>query len=106
MVCADGHDCVGMLAFRIWHVDRQTAERTGSDRANPSLTPIVRIILESGILNAAYLFAYVMTLNFGSQGLEIMSEMVSGYFCHGPPPFPLLPGNERSAHAGRDRRRR
>ena len=64
-----------MLAFRIWHVDRQTAERTG-DRANPSLTPIVRIILESGILNAAYLFAYVMTLNFGSQGLEIMSEMV------------------------------
>ncbi len=47
--------------------------------AEPSqsrLSPIVRIVLESGMLNAAYLFAYVMTLNFGSQGLEIMSEMV------------------------------
>ncbi|KAM5543933.1 hypothetical protein V8D89_002550 [Ganoderma adspersum] len=67
-----------MLAFRIWHVDRQMimAERT-SERANPSLIPVIRIILESGILNAAYLFAYVMTLNFGSQGLEIMSEMAT-----------------------------
>ena len=69
-----------MLAFRIWHVDHQMAKTT-MERANPSLFPIVRIILESGILNAAYLFAYVMTLNFGSQGLEIMSEMVRDYFC-------------------------
>lgn len=46
------------------------------ESSTSTLTPIVRIILESGIINAAYLFAYVMTLAFGSQGLEIMSEMV------------------------------
>ncbi|KAI1789487.1 hypothetical protein LXA43DRAFT_1154424 [Ganoderma leucocontextum] len=65
-----------MLAFRIWHVDHQMASTT-IERANTSLMPIVRIVLESGILNAAYLFVYVMTLNFGSQGLEIMSEMAT-----------------------------
>ena len=41
------------------------------------LTPIARIILESGLLNAAFLFAFVMTVVFGSSSLEIMSEMVS-----------------------------
>ena len=44
--------------------------------AADQLTPIVRIILESGLLNAAFLFAFVMTLAFGSSSLEIMSEMV------------------------------
>ena len=36
----------------------------------------MRIILESGLFNAAFLFAFVMTLAFGSTSLEIMSEMV------------------------------
>ena len=68
-----------MLAFRIWYVDHQLTGAT-MERANASLAPIVRIVLESGVLNAAYLFVYVMTLNFGSQGLEIMSEMVRSLF--------------------------
>lgn len=41
------------------------------------LTPIARIILESGLLNAAFLFAFVMTVVFSSSSLEIMSEMAS-----------------------------
>lgn len=36
----------------------------------------MRIILESGLINAAYLFVMVMTLEFGSEILELMSEMV------------------------------
>ena len=40
----------------------------------------MRIILESGLINAAFLFAFVMTLAFGSTSLEIMSEMVSVCF--------------------------
>lgn len=36
----------------------------------------MRIVMESGLANAAYLFVFVMTLEFGSQALEIMSEMV------------------------------
>ncbi|KAH9945032.1 uncharacterized protein BXZ73DRAFT_96020 [Epithele typhae] len=74
-----------LLAFRIWWVDRemnnvlsgsQTAELEGPFGGQQSaLTPVVRIVLESGLINAAYLFAYVMTLAFGSQSLELMSEM-------------------------------
>ncbi|CDO72818.1 hypothetical protein BN946_scf185002.g3 [Trametes cinnabarina] len=63
-----------MLAFRIWSVDRSMRTVIEPGRAS-RLSPIVRIVLESGLLNAAYLFAYVMTLEFGSEGLEIMSEM-------------------------------
>lgn len=71
-----------MLAYRIWSVDRDMKKLNIETESEPgrrsSLSPILRIILESGLINAAYLFAYVMTLEFGSQGLEIMSEMVSG----------------------------
>ena len=38
--------------------------------------PVVRIVLESGLINAAFLFAFVMTLASGSSSLETMSEMV------------------------------
>ncbi|KAI0674667.1 hypothetical protein C8Q78DRAFT_1067624 [Trametes maxima] len=62
-----------MLAYRIWSVDRQT--KGGMESGASRLTPIVRIVLESGLINAAFLFVYVMTLEFGTQGLEIMSEM-------------------------------
>ncbi|OSD02601.1 hypothetical protein PYCCODRAFT_1425172 [Trametes coccinea BRFM310] len=63
-----------MLAFRIWSVDRSMKTVMEPGRKS-RLSPIVRIVLESGLLNAAYLFVYVMTLEFGSEGLEIMSEM-------------------------------
>ncbi|EJF57160.1 hypothetical protein BD309DRAFT_994349 [Dichomitus squalens] len=69
-----------MLAFRIWYVDRQRARQRGPiavDAYWASLTPIIRIILESGAINAATLFAFVMTLSFGSQGLEVISEMAT-----------------------------
>ena len=49
-------------------------DREGSEH---KLTPIARIILESGLLNAAFLFAFVMTVVFSSSSLEIMSEMAS-----------------------------
>ncbi|KAI0765179.1 hypothetical protein C8Q74DRAFT_1204758 [Fomes fomentarius] len=69
-----------MLAYRIWSVDREMKKlniETELEPGRSSLSPILRIILESGLINAAYLFAYVMTLAFGSQGLEIMSEMAT-----------------------------
>ncbi|OSD04721.1 hypothetical protein PYCCODRAFT_1433051 [Trametes coccinea BRFM310] len=65
-----------LLAYRIWSVDRQTRDALPSDMAGTSkLSPLVRIIAESGVINAGYLFVFVMTLEFGSQALEIMSEM-------------------------------
>ncbi|KAI0824924.1 hypothetical protein BC628DRAFT_1321404 [Trametes gibbosa] len=59
-----------MLAFRIWSIDRRMSYTTdlGGSR-------FVRIVFDSGILNIVYLFIYVMALNLGSQGLEIVSGM-------------------------------
>ncbi|THU96522.1 hypothetical protein K435DRAFT_819433 [Dendrothele bispora CBS 962.96] len=64
-----------LLAFRIWFVNRRM--RGVVEESTSTLTPVVRIILESGILNVAYLFAYVMTIGLGSQGLELISEMAT-----------------------------
>ena len=57
-------------------MDRAAVNALEMEEPEHKLTPIVRIILESGLINAAFLFAFVMTLVFGSSSLEIMSEMV------------------------------
>ena len=44
---------------------RAITEVEGSEH-RLKLHPVVRIILESGLLNAAFLFAFVMKLAFGS----------------------------------------
>ncbi|KAF8074149.1 hypothetical protein FPV67DRAFT_1409600 [Lyophyllum atratum] len=76
----------GLLAFRIYTVRKQAsriqpstttlANGTRASRAGRrSLKPVLKIILESGVLNAAYLFVYTICLVTKSQGLEVMSEM-------------------------------
>ncbi|KAL7283022.1 hypothetical protein ACG7TL_002446 [Trametes sanguinea] len=64
-------------SYRIWSVDNQSRRNAlQSDETSTSrLRPLVRIVMESGALNAAFLFAFMMTLKLGSQALEIMSEM-------------------------------
>lgn len=42
-----------------------------------SLFPIVWIVLESGFVNAAYLLAYIVILQSGTEALEIMACFVS-----------------------------
>lgn len=61
-----------LLAFRIWQVERQS--RQVVQLGSTSLLSVLRLVLESGALNAAYLLAYVITLVSGSEGLETMSE--------------------------------
>ena len=41
--------------------------------------PVVRIILESGLINVAYLFTFVLVVEFGSQAFELMCDMVSSF---------------------------
>ena len=71
-----------LLAYRIWKVDHEM-KGAMTDRVmtvmhnNSALNPVVRIILESGVINAAYLLVYVLTLEYGTEGIEIMSELVS-----------------------------
>lgn len=71
-----------LLAYRIWSVDRQLSNALDHGSERSRLTPIARIILESGLMNAAYLFVMVMTLEFGSEILELMSEMVCPQHSH------------------------
>jgi hypothetical protein len=68
----------GLIAFRIYSHDRQMSIHLGSARKN-SLIPIMNIVLESGAINAAYLLAYIVVLNSGSHGLEIMAGIVGAY---------------------------
>ena len=79
-------------------MDRAAVNALEMEEPEHKLTPIVRIILESGLLNAAFLFAFVMTLVFGSTSLEIMSMMVR------PPAalrcFPLALAQLSCARAG------
>ncbi|KII84677.1 hypothetical protein PLICRDRAFT_32316 [Plicaturopsis crispa FD-325 SS-3] len=47
------------LAFKIWSVDRRS--RRNLDIHAKSLTPILLVIIESGALNAAFIFAFTFT---------------------------------------------
>ena len=68
-----------LLAFRIWNINhqREKATRAPTGLNSRSVTaPIVRIVLESGAINAAFLFAFVMMLVENSPSLELVSNMV------------------------------
>ncbi|KAG7089810.1 hypothetical protein E1B28_011459 [Marasmius oreades] len=65
-----------LLAYRIWSVNKRLQDMVTKE-SESSLTPVIRIILESGALNVAYLFAYVMAIGLSSQGLELISEMAT-----------------------------
>lgn len=80
VMCTDRLGFVALLAYRIWSIDRQVQASGARSASQSRLNPVVRIVMESGLANAAYLFVFVMTLEFGSQALEIMSEMVCLYF--------------------------
>ncbi|KAH9940727.1 uncharacterized protein BXZ73DRAFT_98556 [Epithele typhae] len=62
-----------LLAYRIWSIDREVHKVFPCKSS--SLTPAVRIILESGSINVAYLFAFVMVTAFGSEAFELMCDM-------------------------------
>ncbi|KAI0688114.1 hypothetical protein C8T65DRAFT_746773 [Cerioporus squamosus] len=65
-----------LLASRIWYMDCTGMHALDLEGTEHKLTPVVRIVLESGLLNAVFLFqAFMMTLAFSSTSLEIMSKM-------------------------------
>ncbi|KAI0730814.1 hypothetical protein C8Q76DRAFT_833457 [Earliella scabrosa] len=66
-----------LLAYRIWSTDRAVVQVMNLDLRSEHhrLTPILRIVLESGAINAALLSAFVIAAAFESPSLEIMSEM-------------------------------
>ena len=75
-VSLTGLPSVALLAYRIWSQSHVAPFPTTYQTKTRRFAPVMRIILESGLINAAFLFAFVMTLVFGSSSLEIMSSMV------------------------------
>ncbi|KAF8589743.1 hypothetical protein K439DRAFT_1404748 [Ramaria rubella] len=63
------------LAFRIWGVHRRTKHHLTAKGS--TLMPIFRIIIESGAMNAAYLFVYNLMVLIGSEALEFMASVAS-----------------------------
>ncbi|KAI0738427.1 hypothetical protein C8Q80DRAFT_243316 [Daedaleopsis nitida] len=64
-----------LLAFRIWSVDRNTNKAILSRSSTRTLFPVVRIVLESGLINAAYLFAFMMVVAFDPSVAELMCDV-------------------------------
>ncbi|KZV60852.1 hypothetical protein PENSPDRAFT_619755 [Peniophora sp. CONT] len=63
----------GLIAWRILKHARAMSRSVVS--SGPRLGPVARIVLESGAVNAAYLLAYLIVLQSGSHGLEIMANI-------------------------------
>ncbi len=68
-----------LLAFRIWSVDRKTNKAILTRASTATLFPVVRIVLESGIMNAAYMFAFMMIVVFDPAAAELMCDLVCFY---------------------------
>ncbi|KAJ6496164.1 hypothetical protein C8R45DRAFT_985114 [Mycena sanguinolenta] len=64
-----------LLAYRIWATERALRQSLGGSNgySSSSHRRILTIIMESGVVNAAYLVAYTTVLVIGSHGLEIMA---------------------------------
>ncbi|KZT21768.1 hypothetical protein NEOLEDRAFT_1181442 [Neolentinus lepideus HHB14362 ss-1] len=56
----------------IWNKNSKAAQIAGS---TSSLMPVVKLVIESGALNAGYMLANTITLVTGTEGLETMAEM-------------------------------
>jgi len=73
----------GLIAFKIWKSEHQLKNAMGASnhasRSRSSLMPVVILVVESGVLNAAYLLAYTIVLRSGSEGLEIMASIATPY---------------------------
>ncbi|KAJ7464500.1 hypothetical protein FB451DRAFT_1263676 [Mycena latifolia] len=67
-----------LLAYRIWNSERQLSKSMGQTSgykfsSGANHRRVVRIVLESGLVNTAYLIAYTAVLVIGNTGLEVMA---------------------------------
>ncbi|KAJ7613354.1 hypothetical protein DFH06DRAFT_1109235 [Mycena polygramma] len=66
-----------LLGYRIWTSDKAIRQSIGRSSGYSSSASnhrrVLNIIMESGLVNAAYLVAYTTVLVIGSHGLEIMA---------------------------------
>jgi len=62
-----------LIAYRIYISDRALSNFAKSRTASSNLLPIFKIILESGVTNAAYLLTYIVLLALQSHAVEIMA---------------------------------
>lgn len=73
-------DGLGLLVYRVWSTTHQIGQFKAS-HSNSSILPIIKVVLETGLVNAAYLLVYTVVYKAGSVALEIMASIVS--LCNG-----------------------
>ncbi|KDR71433.1 hypothetical protein GALMADRAFT_143710 [Galerina marginata CBS 339.88] len=67
----------GLLSYKIWTADRNLRKTLPISSTGRRLTPVLRIVLESGIVNTLYLLAYTIILDNGTDGIAIMSNLAT-----------------------------
>ncbi|KDR71350.1 hypothetical protein GALMADRAFT_144035 [Galerina marginata CBS 339.88] len=67
----------GLLSYKIWTADRNLRKTLPISSTGRRLTPVLRIVLESGIVNTLYLLAYTVILDNGMDGIAIMASIVT-----------------------------
>ncbi|TFK45711.1 hypothetical protein OE88DRAFT_1729504 [Heliocybe sulcata] len=72
-----------LTGFYIWHKTRRTARVIGFTTSN--LIPVAKIVIESGVLNEAYLLVHTITLSSGTEGMETMAALGGSFTSKGTP---------------------
>ncbi|TFY61749.1 hypothetical protein EVG20_g6941 [Dentipellis fragilis] len=67
-----------LLTYKLWKHDR--AAKKVLHTAESAFAPVIRIVVESGAMTAAYHLVYVITLETRSEALETTAEMASPVF--------------------------
>ncbi|EPQ57623.1 hypothetical protein GLOTRDRAFT_25217, partial [Gloeophyllum trabeum ATCC 11539] len=64
--------CTALVAFRIWHINKLSL-RVGAD----NLTPVLLVVVESGMIYSATLITLLVTYEVGSWAQYLMLDAVS-----------------------------
>ena len=71
----------GLLAFRIWQVKRQSRQFLGSN----ALSPLLRVVIESGAIYSMSVTAALITFVTKSNGVYVVLDIVRPlYSVHSP----------------------
>lgn len=66
---------LGLLAYRIWTINRTTTQWRTTDH----LSPVLRVVIESGALYSLTIIAAIITFALKSPGVYVILDMVNSF---------------------------
>lgn len=64
--------CQGLLAYRIWNIDRKATPYRNANL----LSPVLRVVIESGVIYSMTITAALVTFVVKSPGVYVILDMV------------------------------